>query len=285
MSKLTFISCYFLSRTLSKLTAVRRICIFDWSGDGKNCSCKWWVSDSCLPACLTICLSVWPSLCLSERLSDCLFGLAFVYHFDLAQFVTGRLSSYGLLVGFVCLFAQAAYGHQQVPPDFKGCLLLRALALVLALLTDMWQAVEVASLLVTLLLVCRMSLSLLMLLLLLLSSRCSRLCLHSCQRQCCSLLLPGCCFFSNWQTGKLAAGQRVAVVALVGVSGSSSGQPLSVLASQHFALWLSVNLMLFSCCCCFSCCSCCFFMFHAGQPASLLSSLLFAISAAFCTPS
>lgn len=41
--------------------------------------------------------------------------LAFVYHFDLAQFVTGRLSSYGLLVGFVCLFAQPAYGHQQVP--------------------------------------------------------------------------------------------------------------------------------------------------------------------------
>lgn len=61
--------------------------------------------------CLSVCL-----LFLVSRFSASLFQCpAFVYHFDLAQFVTGRLSSYGLLVGFVCLFAQPAYGHQQVP--------------------------------------------------------------------------------------------------------------------------------------------------------------------------
>lgn len=83
--------------------------------------------------------------------------LAFVYHFDLAQFVTGRLSSYGLLVGFVCLFAQPAYGHQQVPgstlkdlspafglPGTQALCLRFCRCPCVSSLTDMWQALSLS---------------------------------------------------------------------------------------------------------------------------------------------
>lgn len=119
---------------LSELTAAQGICMFLGPRRAKPSQAKpgrpesdacwpkyrqaWWtgclsVSHSSLLSPLSLSLSlflaVFVCLCLSLSVS------VFVYHFDLAQFVTGSLSSYGLLVGLVCLFAQPAYGHQQVP--------------------------------------------------------------------------------------------------------------------------------------------------------------------------
>lgn len=216
-------------------------------------------SDACWPkyrqAWWTVCLSVSHSppppfsfsllalfvcLCLSLSVSVSVF----VYHFDLAQFVTGSLSSYGLLVGLVCLFAQPAYGHQQVPTPTTPYSALPPPLLMAAALTDMWQAAPA------------LALALSRLLLLSCVSRChpaascgTHLPLHP--LYCiCSLFTYSfhvvlfaswfgfglCCFCSCSMCGKLL----FSLSHLVACSLSRSGQVSS------------------------RCCACCFFMSHAG---------------------